>query len=121
MVAGVYISHHVKIWFVTTSVTASLIVIIQPFIYLKKTERERDRDLCICFCDVLAAFVTMNQSGPAVEVTKDRNGILQVVLRNPRGASARVSLYGGQVLSWRTDRGEELLFASTKVTSVLKL
>ncbi|KAH1107285.1 hypothetical protein J1N35_011053 [Gossypium stocksii] len=56
----------------------------------------------------------MNQSGPAVEVTKDRNGIHQVVLRNPRGASARVSLYGGQVLSWRTDRGEELLFASTK-------
>nr|KJB24268.1 hypothetical protein B456_004G136000 [Gossypium raimondii] len=56
----------------------------------------------------------MNQSGPAVEVTQDRNGIHQVVLRNPRGASARVSLYGGQVLSWRTDRGEELLFASTK-------
>lgn len=26
----------------------------------------------------------------AVEVTKDRNGIEQVVLRNPRGASAKV-------------------------------
>ncbi|KAJ0047663.1 hypothetical protein Pint_15042 [Pistacia integerrima] len=62
----------------------------------------------------------MNHSGaannqrPAVEVTKDRNGIGQVVLRNPRGASARISLHGGQVLSWRTDRGEELLFTSTK-------
>ncbi|KAF5938474.1 hypothetical protein HYC85_022733 [Camellia sinensis] len=43
----------------------------------------------------------------AVEVTKDRNGIDQVVLRNPRGASAQVSLHGGQVLSWKTDRGEE--------------
>ncbi|XVE64739.1 hypothetical protein DITRI_Ditri07aG0125400 [Diplodiscus trichospermus] len=62
----------------------------------------------------------MNHSGTAfdqkdaVEVTKDRNGIDQVVLRNPRGASARVSLHGGQILSWRTDRGEELLFTSSK-------
>ncbi|KAK2664221.1 hypothetical protein Ddye_002795 [Dipteronia dyeriana] len=50
----------------------------------------------------------------AIEVTKDRNGVDQVVLRNPRGASARISLHGGQVLSWRTDRGEELLFTSSK-------
>lgn len=49
-----------------------------------------------------------------VEVTKDRNGVNQVVLRNKRGASARVSLYGGQVLSWKTERGEELLFTSSK-------
>lgn len=62
----------------------------------------------------------MNNSGaandqrPPIEVTKDRNGIDQVLLRNPRGASARISLHGGQVLSWRTDRGEELLFTSTK-------
>lgn len=39
---------------------------------------------------------TMKDSGAAsdqraaVEVTKDRNGIEQVVLRNPRGASAKV-------------------------------
>jgi hypothetical protein len=40
----------------------------------------------------------MNRSGTAdlraataVEVTKDRNGVDQVVLRNRRGASARVS------------------------------
>ncbi|XP_043687381.1 putative glucose-6-phosphate 1-epimerase isoform X2 [Telopea speciosissima] len=50
----------------------------------------------------------------AVEVTKDSNGIDQVVLRSPRGASARVSLHGGQVVSWRNDRGEELLFTSSK-------
>lgn len=63
----------------------------------------------------------MNRSGTAdqraataVEVTKDRNGVDQVVLRNWRGASARVSLHGGQVLSWRTDQGEELLFTSSK-------
>lgn len=59
----------------------------------------------------------MNHSGAeraAVEVTKDRNGIDQVVLRNQRGASARVSLHGGQVLSWKTETGEELLFTSNK-------
>lgn len=50
----------------------------------------------------------------AIEVTKDWNGIDQVVLRNPLGASARVSLYGGQVVSWKNDQGEELLFTSSK-------
>ncbi|KAH7513795.1 putative glucose-6-phosphate 1-epimerase [Ziziphus jujuba] len=64
----------------------------------------------------------MNHSGSAseqsqrgaVEVVKDKHGIQQVVLQNHRGASVRVSLYGGQVLSWRNDRGEELLFTSSK-------
>ncbi|CAI8589339.1 unnamed protein product [Vicia faba] len=63
----------------------------------------------------------MNHSGgesdhnrKLVQVTKDKNGIDLVVLRNPRGASATVSLHGGQVLSWKTDRGEELLFSSSK-------
>ncbi|XP_057969275.1 putative glucose-6-phosphate 1-epimerase isoform X2 [Malania oleifera] len=55
----------------------------------------------------------MDQRG-AIEVLKDKNGIDQVILRNPRGALVRVSLHGGQVLSWRTDRGEELLFTSSK-------
>ncbi|KAK4476601.1 hypothetical protein RD792_015785 [Penstemon davidsonii] len=50
----------------------------------------------------------------SVELTKDWNGIDQVVLRNPKGASVRVSLHGGQVMSWRNDRGEELLFTSSK-------
>lgn len=50
----------------------------------------------------------------AIEITKDWNGIDQVVLRNPQGASARVSLHGGQVTSWRNEHGEELLFTSSK-------
>ncbi|EEF50625.1 aldose 1-epimerase, putative [Ricinus communis] len=50
----------------------------------------------------------------AIEIAKDWNGIDQVVLRNPRGASARVSLHGGQVVSWRNEQGEELLFTSSK-------
>jgi len=27
----------------------------------------------------------------------------------------QISLHGGQVLSWKTDKGDELLFNSTKV------
>ncbi|MCD9558767.1 hypothetical protein HAX54_016352 [Datura stramonium] len=50
----------------------------------------------------------------SVEVTKNSNGIDQITLRNPRGASVQVSLHGGQVTSWRNDRGEELLFTSSK-------
>ncbi|TKY71002.1 putative glucose-6-phosphate 1-epimerase [Spatholobus suberectus] len=49
-----------------------------------------------------------------VEFPKDRNGIPQVLLRNNKGASVTVSLHGGQVLSWKTERGEELLFVSNK-------
>ncbi|PRQ58375.1 putative glucose-6-phosphate 1-epimerase [Rosa chinensis] len=50
----------------------------------------------------------------AIEKTKDLNGVGQVVLRNPQGASAQVSLHGGQVTSWRNEHGEELLFTSSK-------
>ncbi|CAH1416432.1 unnamed protein product [Lactuca virosa] len=51
----------------------------------------------------------------ATERVKDWNGIDQIVLRNPQGASARVSLQGGHVISWRNDQGQELLFTSSKV------
>ncbi|KAK6137312.1 hypothetical protein DH2020_028940 [Rehmannia glutinosa] len=50
----------------------------------------------------------------AVEVSEDENEVSQVLLCSPRGASARISLHGGQVRSWKTERGEELLFTSSK-------
>ncbi|KAH7519517.1 putative glucose-6-phosphate 1-epimerase [Ziziphus jujuba] len=50
----------------------------------------------------------------ATEISKDWNGIDQVVLRSPQGASVKVSLHGGQVTSWRNEQGEELLFTSSK-------
>ncbi|KAL5061256.1 hypothetical protein RYX36_032860 [Vicia faba] len=53
----------------------------------------------------------------ATEITKDQNGIGQVVLRTPQGASARVSLLGAQITSWRNEQGEELLFTSSKTIS----
>lgn len=40
---------------------------------------------------------------PAVEVTKDRNGTDQVVLRNQRGASAKVSLFFSSLESNSSD------------------
>ncbi|PIN00567.1 putative enzyme related to aldose 1-epimerase [Handroanthus impetiginosus] len=48
------------------------------------------------------------------ELTEDWNGIKHAVLRNAQGASARVSLHGGQIVSWRNNKGEELLFISSK-------
>ncbi|XP_010555598.1 PREDICTED: putative glucose-6-phosphate 1-epimerase [Tarenaya hassleriana] len=51
---------------------------------------------------------------PFVDFAKDRNGIDQILLRNPKGASVKISLHGAQVLSWKNERGDELLFTSSK-------
>lgn len=53
----------------------------------------------------------------AVKITKDKNGVDLVTLQNPRGFSVQVSLHGGQVLSWKNECGEELLFRSSKANS----
>lgn len=52
----------------------------------------------------------------ANEVLRDRNGIDVVVLRNPKGDTVHVSLDAGQVTSWRNARGDELLFACSKIS-----
>ncbi|AQK88656.1 Galactose mutarotase-like superfamily protein [Zea mays] len=64
----------------------------------------------------MGRFVNSMDPTSGLEVIRDWNGVAQVVLRSPKGASARVSLCGGQVVSWRNDRGEELLFTSSKAT-----
>ncbi|CAM0902947.1 unnamed protein product [Alopecurus aequalis] len=51
---------------------------------------------------------------PLLERAKGPSGLDKIVLRDPRGFSAEVRLYGGQVTSWKNDRGEELLFVSSK-------
>uniref|UniRef100_A0A0V0I176 glucose-6-phosphate 1-epimerase n=1 Tax=Solanum chacoense TaxID=4108 RepID=A0A0V0I176_SOLCH len=51
---------------------------------------------------------------PLVELTKGFNGLEKVILREVRGSSAEVYLYGGQVTSWKNDLREELLFVSSK-------
>lgn len=50
----------------------------------------------------------------AVELCKGINGLDKVVLRDPRGSTAEVYLYGAHVTSWKNDHGEELLFVSSK-------
>lgn len=51
-----------------------------------------------------------------VEFCKGNNGLDKIVLRESRGSSAEVYLYGGHVTSWKNDHGEELLFVSSKAT-----
>ncbi|XP_057430429.1 putative glucose-6-phosphate 1-epimerase [Lotus japonicus] len=51
---------------------------------------------------------------PSFVLTKGVNGLDKVLLRESRGSSAEVYLYGGQVTSWKNDHGEELLFLSSK-------
>ncbi|XP_010247440.1 PREDICTED: putative glucose-6-phosphate 1-epimerase [Nelumbo nucifera] len=56
----------------------------------------------------------MSSERVSVELCKGINGLDKVVLREVRGSSAEVYLYGGQVTSWKNDHGEELLFVSNK-------
>ncbi|XP_022723580.1 putative glucose-6-phosphate 1-epimerase isoform X2 [Durio zibethinus] len=49
-----------------------------------------------------------------VEHCKGVNGLDKVILREIRGCSAEVYLYGGQVTSWKNELREELLFLSSK-------
>ncbi|KAJ4913194.1 Galactose mutarotase-like superfamily protein [Raphanus sativus] len=48
------------------------------------------------------------------ERTKGINGLDKLIVRDRRGRSFEVYLYGGQVTSWKNEKGEELLFMSTK-------
>jgi len=48
------------------------------------------------------------------DLVRDSSGLEKVILTEPRGSSAQVLLYGGQVISWKNERGEELLFLSNK-------
>lgn len=54
------------------------------------------------------------QPSPLVERVKTAAGLEKLVLRGQRNCSVEISLYGGQVTSWKNDYGEELLFVSSK-------
>ncbi|KAL2340301.1 hypothetical protein Fmac_008241 [Flemingia macrophylla] len=60
------------------------------------------------------APLSSSSSSPSVELCKGINGLDKVILRESRGSSAEVYLYGGHVTSWKNDHGEELLFLSSK-------
>ncbi|KAG8383234.1 hypothetical protein BUALT_Bualt05G0163200 [Buddleja alternifolia] len=44
------------------------------------------------------------------------NGLERVILSEPGGSSLEVLLSGGRIVSWKNDRGEELLFSGGKTT-----
>ncbi|KAI7748730.1 hypothetical protein M8C21_015891 [Ambrosia artemisiifolia] len=50
----------------------------------------------------------------SIEISKGINGLEKVILRETRGSSAEVYLYGAHVTSWKNEQGEELLFVSSK-------
>ncbi|VAH10223.1 unnamed protein product [Triticum turgidum subsp. durum] len=58
--------------------------------------------------------MSMGRYAASTDPEAGRDGDGAVLLRSPSGATARVSLHGGQVVSWKNDRGDELLFTSSK-------
>ncbi|VVB10649.1 unnamed protein product [Arabis nemorensis] len=48
------------------------------------------------------------------ERAKGINGLDTIIIRDHRGRSVEVYLYGGQVTSWKNKKGEDLLFMSSK-------
>ncbi|CAH8317682.1 unnamed protein product [Eruca vesicaria subsp. sativa] len=63
---------------------------------------------------MLVAVVAMAAHPPPFERTKGINGLEKLIVRDRRGRSFEVYLYGGHVTSWKNEKGEELLFLSTK-------
>nr|XP_027102033.1 putative glucose-6-phosphate 1-epimerase isoform X1 [Coffea arabica] len=49
-----------------------------------------------------------------VNMINDADGSPRVILSEPTGSTAEVLLYGGQVVSWKNERREELLFVTKK-------
>eukprot|EP00250_Pteridium_aquilinum_P028408 c37099_g1_i1 orf=1-828(-) len=46
---------------------------------------------------------------------KEATGMDKVILKDPRGATVTVDIRSAQITSWKDDRGDELLFSSSKV------
>ncbi|XP_057492042.1 putative glucose-6-phosphate 1-epimerase isoform X2 [Actinidia eriantha] len=50
----------------------------------------------------------------SINITQESDGSPRIILSEPAGCTAEVLLYGGQVVSWKNERREELLFMSSK-------
>ncbi|KAK4488523.1 hypothetical protein RD792_004287 [Penstemon davidsonii] len=49
-------------------------------------------------------------------VIHDGDGSPRIILSEPTGSTAEVLLFGGQVISWKNERRQEILFKSNKAT-----
>ncbi|CAA7060306.1 unnamed protein product [Microthlaspi erraticum] len=69
----------------------------------------------IIFWALLVAVVAMATEPPRLfERTKGINGLEKIIVRDRKGRSFEVYLYGGQVTSWKNEKGEEMLVMSSK-------
>ncbi|XP_057482193.1 putative glucose-6-phosphate 1-epimerase isoform X1 [Actinidia eriantha] len=50
----------------------------------------------------------------SLNITQESDGSPRIILSEPTGSTAEVLLYGGQVVSWKNERREELLFMGSK-------
>ncbi|EYU34743.1 hypothetical protein ABFS82_11G131200 [Erythranthe guttata] len=50
-------------------------------------------------------------------VIQDGDGLPRIILSEPTGSTAEVLLNGGQVVSWKNEKRQEMLFMSTKAAS----
>ncbi|CAH2077930.1 unnamed protein product [Thlaspi arvense] len=66
---------------------------------------------------LLVAVVAMATEHRPFERTKGINGLEKIIVKDRRGRSFEVYLYGGQVTSWKNEKGEDLLFMSSKLPS----
>ncbi|XP_028793142.1 putative glucose-6-phosphate 1-epimerase isoform X1 [Neltuma alba] len=49
-----------------------------------------------------------------LNIFQDLGGLPRIILTEPTGSSAEVLLYGGQIVSWKNEQRQELLFKSSK-------
>jgi glucose-6-phosphate 1-epimerase len=54
------------------------------------------------------------KKGMPLNLGNDGDGSSRIILTEPRGSTAEVLLFGGQVISWKNERREELLYMSSK-------
>ncbi|XVE67857.1 hypothetical protein DITRI_Ditri09bG0021500 [Diplodiscus trichospermus] len=59
---------------------------------------------------------TLRPKAMPLNIVRDADGLPRIILTEPTGSSAEVLLYGGQVVSWKNERREELLFMSSKAS-----
>jgi len=75
---------------------------------------KRNLGFVIFFWALVVAVVATAIEHRRNERTKGVNGLDKIIIRDRRGRSAEVYLYGGQVSSWKNENGEELLVMSSK-------
>ncbi|VVB10667.1 unnamed protein product [Arabis nemorensis] len=63
---------------------------------------------------LLVTLVLVATEHSPFERTKGINGLDKIIVRDGRGGSVEVYLYGGQVASWKNVKGEDLLVMSSK-------